>query len=361
MSSVINRRAFLKLLALVPAVAAAPRLLAPTIGEPSSQSQPNVLVLVFDTLSSQNMSLYGYPRNTTPNLSRFADKATVYHSHYAAGNFTSPGTASILTGTYPWSHRGFGFEGTVAANFEDKNLFKPFAAAGYHRLAYTHNWLAVTILNQFRSDLNVFKPMRDLCLVDDESSDRLFPNDYNVAFSSENLLLRRSAIGTSSLFLSLLERIRRSQDLRTLSEKYGDLFPRGIPTVENVSFVLEDAIDWLKSELSNSPRPFLKYIHLLPPHEPYDTRKEFVDRFNDSYKPVAKKKHFFGCCMDQKYLNLMRREYDEYLAYADAEFGRLYDFMAPHRHSRQYLRHLYLRSRSNDGEAYPRSRNAGFV
>src|SRR6266508_3062077 len=68
---------------------------------------PNVIILVFDTLSARHLSLYGYSRLTSPNLTRFADRAIVYHRHYAAGNFTSPGTASLLTGTYPWTHRAF--------------------------------------------------------------------------------------------------------------------------------------------------------------------------------------------------------------------------------------------------------------
>ena len=74
---------------------------------------PNVIILVFDTLSARHLSLQGYQRLTTPNLIRFAEKATVYHRHYAAGNFTSPGTASLLTGMHPWTHRAFEQAGLI--------------------------------------------------------------------------------------------------------------------------------------------------------------------------------------------------------------------------------------------------------
>src|SRR3972149_189137 len=56
--------------------------------------RPNIIVLVLDAMSAQNLSIYGYPRPTMPNLERFAQRATVYHSHLSAGNFTTPGTAS---------------------------------------------------------------------------------------------------------------------------------------------------------------------------------------------------------------------------------------------------------------------------
>jgi len=72
-------------------------------GMDRSVTGPNVLVIVFDTLSAAHTSVDGYPRRTTPHLERFAERATVYHRHHSAGNFANPGTASLLTGAYPWS------------------------------------------------------------------------------------------------------------------------------------------------------------------------------------------------------------------------------------------------------------------
>ncbi|MDH5646998.1 MAG: sulfatase-like hydrolase/transferase, partial [Candidatus Heimdallarchaeota archaeon] len=90
-------------------------------------NKQNILIIVFDTLSAENISLYGYARETMPNLSRIADRATVYHQHYAGGPFTTPGTASLLTGTYPWTHRAFGIQGKVIDKFIDKNIFSLFS------------------------------------------------------------------------------------------------------------------------------------------------------------------------------------------------------------------------------------------
>src|SRR5688572_11566057 len=65
----------------------------------------NIVVLVCDAMSAKNLSLYGYPRKTTPNLEKLSERAFVYHNHYANGNFTTSGTASLLTGLKPWTHR----------------------------------------------------------------------------------------------------------------------------------------------------------------------------------------------------------------------------------------------------------------
>jgi arylsulfatase A-like enzyme len=110
----LTRREFIKLAGLLPLnIAALPGGL-PQIGDPSTARQ-NVLVLVFDAWSAANISLYGYPRQTTPNLERLASKAIVYHNHYAGSHFTTPGTASLLTGTTPWTHQAFNFNATMVS------------------------------------------------------------------------------------------------------------------------------------------------------------------------------------------------------------------------------------------------------
>lgn len=123
----LTRRDFIKLLSLSPLLfRRLPRISPSTITSPLPQDAlglPNFLIIVFDTLSARNLSIYGYPRRTTPNLERLVQRATVYHRHYATANFTSPGTASILTGVYPWSHRAIHMHSQVAPPYVSQNLF----------------------------------------------------------------------------------------------------------------------------------------------------------------------------------------------------------------------------------------------
>ena len=43
----------------------------------------NVVLIVWDTVRAQNSSLYGYPRDTTPNLTRWAQRGVAFHDAIA--------------------------------------------------------------------------------------------------------------------------------------------------------------------------------------------------------------------------------------------------------------------------------------
>lgn len=327
----MNRRTFLKLLLAVPAYGLLRSQFGQLAQSQTDPSRPNILVLILDTFSAYNTSLQGYARNTTPNLDRFAQKATVYHRHYAAGNFTTPGTASILTGTYPWQHRAFHINGTVADAFRDRQVFSALEGSNYQRTAYTHNSLVLLLLDQLKSHLDRYVPARELALFDELLADRLFPNDFDAAFLGEKLTLPKNDQSTpSSLFLSLFDGHRRASRIEETRLAHADDFPRGTPRADEDTryFLLEDAINWMANEMLDSSQPFLLYAHLYPPHNPYNSRHEFIDFFrDDGYTPVTKSYHVLGEEMPQRALDRHRQQYDDFLLYTDAEFGRLYDMM----------------------------------
>jgi arylsulfatase A-like enzyme len=299
-----------------------------------STQQKNILVFVFDALSARHMSLYGYARNTTPNLTRFAEQAFVYHSHHSGGNFTTPGVASLLTGVYPWSHRAIHTLGTTLDSYRDRNIFSIYPIDRF-RFAYTHNPLAEMLLQQYYLNIDLFKRIREFALDDPQYSDRLFPSDYNVSYWSEQLILRNGGIRSSSLFGSILYRILHLLTLRKFQNFYGPQFPLGIPYVairaanlDEIYFLLEDAVNWLIDELPRVQKPFFGYFHIIPPHSPYFPRKDFIGKFHDNFRIISKPPSPFSDGKLDEELNNSCIRYDEYLAYADAEFGRLYDAIA---------------------------------
>lgn len=351
MPAPLSRRDFLKLAALLPAAQMAWPLF---VGEPhqpaADPSAPNVLFLVFDTLSAPHMSLFGYPRPTTPNMDRFAGQAFVYHNHHAGANFTSPGTASLLTGTLPWTHRAIHLQGTVEHALAGHNLFALLAGRGYFQTAYTHNLLVMSLLDQFKDSLDAFVPARELCLVDDQFSDQLFPNDYTDGFLAEWQYLRGGRNRPGSLFLGWLHRLMRYSHKSSLTAELGRQFPRGVPSLHNLFFILEDAINWVRAQAATLPQPWFSYVHLLPPHEPYTTRRGFLDVFKDGWQPDTKPEGRFTEHMPPAQLLLNRRHYDEYLAYVDAEFGRLMDNLE----ADGVLDNTYIILTSDHGESFER-------
>ena len=125
MNKSINRRDFLKLASLFSMNLVAPKLLFRP-GSFESGAGENVLIIVFDAFSAAHLSLHGYGRETMPNLVRLVEKGTVYHQHYANGTFTTPGTASLLTGTLPMTHRALDHNTQVADALANKSIFHAF-------------------------------------------------------------------------------------------------------------------------------------------------------------------------------------------------------------------------------------------
>jgi len=68
-------------------------------GRPAPGSgAPNVVLIILDTVRAWNLSLYGYPRPTTPNLARRAADGVRFARAFATAPWTLPTHASLFTG-----------------------------------------------------------------------------------------------------------------------------------------------------------------------------------------------------------------------------------------------------------------------
>jgi arylsulfatase A-like enzyme len=320
MKQYFSRRTFLKTAGMLSAGAVLPsffRSFQP-LG-PAATGKQNVLILVFDAWSAYNISLYGYNRQTTPNIAKWADRAIVYHNHFAAGNFSTPGTASLLTGVLPWKHRALRFAAEVDKSFVDKTIFSAFR--DYYRIAYSHNPLVNVLLEQFTASLNDYIPLSRLLLTNDGLLEKIFKNDVDDAAISWSRIIEKADDGSSySLFLSYIYAAYQESKIKSLLPK----FPLGLPfTRRGNFFTLEQAVDQLEAQTESLPQPFLGYFHLMPPHEPYRTRLDFYDRFNkDGLKLINKPEDLFTQKISPQLLVKRREEYDEFILYVDDQFEK---------------------------------------
>lgn len=328
---VVNRRDMLKILGTMPMAT-----LLKTFGHRHEDISDevsgvrNILILLFDTLSARHMSLYGYPRETTPNMDRFAARSYVYHRHYAAGNYTTPGTASLLTGTYPWTHRAFHIYGQVDHRVAGNNLFAVLDTEMLRRVAYTHNDLAEMLLFQFRPWINRHLRSEELALFTDTPiSASVLDHDHNLAFLGEKAALRARGAYPASILGSIIAKVWRTKRKDDINSLHKESYPGGLPTLPGASlmFLLEDGIDYIMDLLQQSEAPFVGYFHFYPPHGPYHNHRDFNGLFDDGWRPKAKPKHHFDQGVEQGRLDAQRLEYDRYIAYTDWQFGRLFDFM----------------------------------
>ncbi len=319
----VNRRDFLKLAGAISASFALRHALPDsTINLKSDASLPNVIVVLFDAMSARNLSLYGYPRRTTPNLERFAERASVYHQHYSAGNFTTSGTASMLTGMYPWTHRAINESGLIRRDYAARNFFNLFGQA-HRRVAFAQNLWADVFLNQFAGDVDRHLPpssFSDASLIVEES----FPRDCDTAFRAFDKSLLSIANTPSSLILGVVEKLRFA---RRLNRVQGKDYPRGLPGLVDypLYFRLGTVFNGIMAECQKLEAPYLAYFHLWSPHEPYRPHLKFSNVFNDDLRGVAKPPHPLGEQKPQDSLDRLRRRYDQYIANVDYEFGRLLD------------------------------------
>ncbi len=346
MSITPNRRDFLKLGGLLPFGMASPRFTS-LLGPPGSG--PNVIVLIFDALSALNLPLFGYGRDTAPSLTRLADRAIVYHNHFAPANFTTPGTASLLTGTLPWTHRAIQHDDRTLGRFADRKLFAVFN--DYHRLAYTHNSWSYTLLRQFRRHIEELAPPEKLFVIPyDDFGGELFVNDQDISSVGWARAMKTSAGYSYSLLLSRLVGYFEDRQIARLEPA----FPRGLPgesTEYRDAFLLEDAVDGAVSMCRASPQPFLAFFHFLPPHDPYNTSRQFVDWFEDDrFKVPDKPSDVFALSVEPD-LQRKRRWYDEFILYVDQQFARLYAALE----QSGLLQNTWLVLTSDHGEMFERN------
>lgn len=64
----------------------------------AAERPPDVLLAVVDTLRADHLSCYGYRRETSPALDRWAATGTLYERAYAPASWTLPSMAMLMTG-----------------------------------------------------------------------------------------------------------------------------------------------------------------------------------------------------------------------------------------------------------------------
>jgi len=348
MNQTINRRDFLKIMGLV----TLGTMISPSIKNldalaQTNNNRQNILVIVFDALSARHIGLHGYHRDTMPNLTRLSKRATVFHNHFSNGSFTTPGTASMLTGTLPWTHRAIRINGTVKKSLAENNIFTLFA--DYYRTAYSHNPLANYLLTQFSGAINNYIPQEKLFLFNDRLIRDLFSRDEDTATVAWTRIIKRSEEGHSySIFTPGMYEAFRDSKVKNIKVD----FPYGLPSVYNDNyFTLENGINWVMDHIPALPQPFLGYMHFFPPHFPYKPRKEFTKTFTtDTWSPKEKPLDIFTEERTPDFLNRRRAEYDENILYADSEFGRLFS----HLESTGILENTWLILTADHGELFER-------
>ena len=193
---------------------------------PGGGRGPNVLLLVLDTVRGMSLSLYGYSRETTPALERFATRGVVFEAAYATAPWTLPSIASMFTGRYPHEH---GAEWLVPLSNRDQTVAEVFRDAGFITGGFAAN------LNYSSAEVGL---ARGFIHYEDYASSLpdIFLSTSPGRFILNNPMLRR-AIG------------------------FYDSFGR-----KSADRLNADLLSWLSD---HPQRPFFAYLNYYDAHEPY--------------------------------------------------------------------------------------------
>jgi arylsulfatase A-like enzyme len=198
--------------------------------------KPNVLLLVWDTVRDDALSVSGYQRPTTPFLETVAREGTRFEWALSTAPWTLPSHGSMFTGEWPYMF----FRGTrIPLDFRSPTLAELFSRAGYRTAGFTGN--LVYTLREYRLDRG-FQHYEDF---------------------SRNL-------GTT-LAWSRISWVALDQPWVRRAIGYHDRLDRKRAGVINSSF-----FRWLDTNRSG---PFFVFLNYFDAHDPYVPPSPFRERF----------------------------------------------------------------------------------
>ena len=248
---------------------------------------PNILLITIDTLRADHLSTYGYPRETSPHLTRLADEGVRFERAAVQWPKTGPSFASMMTATYP----------------KDNGIVRK---------------VGTPVPGSYRVGIPVPETMELLAEKLSELGYATYAVVANGAVSSE--------FGFNQGFQHYVESWRAPE----------------VPGLDSTQAgrVTDLAIDLMREQHvdGGSPEPYFLWIHYLDPHFPYEPPGEYRDRFqDDEYFDDEVRIKLHRDKETQQMVGIGRKQildnrdelafyvarYDAEIAYTDAEIGRL--------------------------------------
>ena len=273
--------------------------------------QPNIILIVLDTLRKDVLPMYG-GNAYTPNLNEFANDAVVFPNTIAPSPWTLPSHVSFFSGLYPSEHKVHEYfneskkDFEIAFYYEGKTIVETLKNKGYNTLGFTANGV-INPNTGLTESFNYFK---------------IIPWDY---FLEENLNFAKKFFEKGKInFKNIINNYRDIPELykRYKSNKYLKLI-YNYPMTKGANLIIEDL--FTRNNISfNSP--FFLFLNFMEMHEPYvkwellkyryPFYKQFEFVFDLAYNQIPSK------IMDQ-----IKDMYLKNLANLDFLFGKIIKFL----------------------------------
>lgn len=288
-----------------------------------SARRPNLLFVVLDTVRADNLSLYGYERETTPFLDRFAGRSITYEHAYAPAPWTTPSHASMFTGTSTNAHQTCRENERITPDLPV--LAELLSEAGYETVGFSNN---AHVSPDFEFDRGF-----DTFVFNGES--------YNEPFDGGVSVSRiRSYKGDGPLYQQLAEALRyvRQKDgslnRTVLNWLYRKASEAGL--ISNQDRGAQSTNQFVQRYLNGreDDRPFFMYLNYMEAHAPYQSPAEYQYRYVD--EPLvsgwgSQGDYFAGRVSDQeRKVGDLRDQYDGCIRYLDTMVEELIETVEGH-------------------------------
>lgn len=250
-------------------------------------TRPNIIFITFDALTTKDMSAYGYQRPTTPYITEWAKKASIFTGVKAASNWTVSTISSLLSGKRVWTHRVFQPYGYKIDKGATENLPRLLKQNGYHNMAYIANLLAPYSSNGIDDYFDIiYKSIKFRHELGIDGFIELKIYEYfGDEFSLSDWILKHDFI-----FGKFMRYVSGSLLKRSKGSFYYDIRKMFDTVIEDID--------------KNPPGPFFVRVHTWQPHAPY--------------LPPEPYEGMFGPLGQDYYTS--RDRYDELIRYCDEEF-----------------------------------------
>jgi len=135
--------------------------------EKRTPERPNIIIILIDALRRDHLGIYGYSRDTTPNIDDFSHNAIVFQHAISQSSWTNPSIASLFSSLYPSTHGCVTYfspdDKSIAAAFLDHKIItlaealkeKGYATGGF----VANHWICSRL--QFDQGFDVFDSVNE--------------------------------------------------------------------------------------------------------------------------------------------------------------------------------------------------------